>query len=148
MPSRRRDAERGRSRHTLVAVRETSALIYAPGSSPPEGKRIRRRGCSKRSWAQAPTPSPTKQLGGALPGIPHLGLEHRAAWAETKPDGTVTPRWSVGSSWIRSAIPTLQIMEMLLAALGRPNFTGQDRQTYCAHCDFGYTELRGHGRSR
>ena len=41
-----------------------------------------------------------------LPGIPHLGLEQRAAWAETKPDGTVTPRWTVGSAWIRSAIPT------------------------------------------
>jgi AcrR family transcriptional regulator len=38
-------------------------------------------------------------------------------------------------------------LEMLLAALGRPNFTGQDHQTYCAHSDFGYAELRGHGRS-
>jgi hypothetical protein len=44
--------------------------------------------------------------------------------------------------------PDTAIMEMLLAALGRPNFTGQDRQTYCAHCDFACTELRGQGRSR
>jgi hypothetical protein len=51
------------------------------------------------------------------------------------------------SAWIRSAIPTLQIMEMLLAAFGRPNFTGPDHQTYCAHGDFGYAELRGQGRS-
>jgi hypothetical protein len=43
--------------------------------------------------------------------------------------------------------PDTATLEMLLAALGRPNFTGQDRQTYCAHCDFGYTELRGPGRS-
>ena len=44
--------------------------------------------------------------------------------------------------------PDTAIMEMLLTVLGRPNFTGQDRQTYCAHCNFGYTELRRHGRSR
>ena len=25
-----------------------------------------------------------------LPGVPHLGLEHRAGWAEAEPDGTVT----------------------------------------------------------
>jgi hypothetical protein len=43
--------------------------------------------------------------------------------------------------------PDTAIMGMLLAALGRPNFTGQDHQTYCAHCDFGCTELRGQGRS-
>ena len=44
--------------------------------------------------------------------------------------------------------PDTAIMEMLPAALGRPNFTGQDLQTYCAHCDFGCTELHGQGRSR
>jgi hypothetical protein len=44
--------------------------------------------------------------------------------------------------------PDTAIMEILLAALGRPNFTGQDRHTYCAHCDFGCTELRGQDRSR
>jgi hypothetical protein len=44
--------------------------------------------------------------------------------------------------------PETAIMEMLLAALGRPNFTGQHRQTDCAHCAFDYTELRGQGRSR
>jgi hypothetical protein len=44
--------------------------------------------------------------------------------------------------------PDTAIMEMLLTVLGRPNFTGQDRQTYCAHCNFGCTELRRHGRSR
>ena len=25
-----------------------------------------------------------------LPGVPHLGLEHRAAWVEAEADGTVT----------------------------------------------------------
>ncbi len=25
-----------------------------------------------------------------LPGIPHLGLEHRAAWVEAESDGTIT----------------------------------------------------------
>jgi hypothetical protein len=25
-----------------------------------------------------------------LPGAPHLGLDHRAAWVEAEPDGTVT----------------------------------------------------------
>jgi hypothetical protein len=44
--------------------------------------------------------------------------------------------------------PDTAIMEMLPAVLGHPNFTGQNHQTYCAHCDFGYTELRGQGRSR
>jgi hypothetical protein len=43
--------------------------------------------------------------------------------------------------------PDTAIMEMLLAALGRPNFTARDHQTYCAHCNFGYIELRGQGRS-
>ncbi len=27
-----------------------------------------------------------------LPGLPYLGLEHRAAWVEAEADGT-TPRW-------------------------------------------------------
>jgi hypothetical protein len=44
--------------------------------------------------------------------------------------------------------PDTATLEMLPAASGRPNFTGRDRQTYCAHCNFGYTELRGQGRSR
>ncbi len=41
------------------------------------------------------TPSLPENAGAAsgcvlLPGIPHLGLEHRAAWVEAEPDGTVT----------------------------------------------------------
>jgi len=63
------------------------------------------------TWRLETRPSLPECAGAAsgcvlLPGISHLGLEHRAAWAETKPDGTVTPRWTVESAWIRSAIPT------------------------------------------
>jgi hypothetical protein len=63
------------------------------------------------TWPSETRPSLSECAGAAsgcvlLPGIPHLGKEHRAARAETRPDGTVTPRWSVGSAWIRSAIPT------------------------------------------
>lgn len=42
------------------------------------------------------TPSTTPEVDGVasgcvlLPGAPHLGLEHRAAWVEAEPDGTVT----------------------------------------------------------
>jgi hypothetical protein len=32
--------------------------------------------------------------------------------------------------------PDTAIIEMLLAALGRPNFTGRDRQTYCGALRF------------
>jgi hypothetical protein len=44
----------------------------------------------------AETPSTTPEVDGVasgcvlLPGAPHLGLDHRAAWVEAEPDGTVT----------------------------------------------------------
>ena len=40
-------------------------------------------------------PSTPEVIGAAsgallLPGVPHLGLDHRASWVEAEPDGTVT----------------------------------------------------------
>lgn len=50
-----------------------------------------------------------------LPGIPHLGLEHRAAWAEAEADGTVTSLVSrVGLDPISD--PDTAVLAMLLAA--------------------------------
>ena len=50
-----------------------------------------------------------------LPGIPHLGLEHRAAWVETDSDGTVTSMISrVGIDPISD--PDTAVLAMLLAA--------------------------------
>jgi hypothetical protein len=50
-----------------------------------------------------------------LPGIPHLGLEHRAAWVEAELDGTVTLLVSrVGVDPISD--PDTAILAMLLAA--------------------------------
>lgn len=50
-----------------------------------------------------------------LPGIPHLGLEHRAAWVEAEPDGTVTTLVSrVGVDPISH--PDTAILAMLLTA--------------------------------
>jgi len=50
-----------------------------------------------------------------LPGLPHLGLEHRAAWVETEADGTVTSMISrVGVDPIRD--PDTAVLAMLLAA--------------------------------
>lgn len=50
-----------------------------------------------------------------LPGIPHLGLEHRAAWVETERDGTVTSIVSrVGID--PNADPDTAVLAMLLAA--------------------------------
>jgi hypothetical protein len=50
-----------------------------------------------------------------LPGIPHLGLEHRAAWVEAESDGTVTSMVSrVGVDPISH--PDTAILAMLLAA--------------------------------
>src|SRR5690606_15766024 len=50
-----------------------------------------------------------------LPGIPHLGLEHRAAWVEAEADGTVTSMMSrVGVDPISH--PDTAILAMLLAA--------------------------------
>ncbi|CAN5239430.1 hypothetical protein BH11ACT7_BH11ACT7_09710 [soil metagenome] len=50
-----------------------------------------------------------------LPGLPHLGLEHRAAWVEAESDGTVTSMVSrVGVDPIHH--PDTAILAMLLAA--------------------------------
>lgn len=50
-----------------------------------------------------------------LPGLPHLGLEHRAAWVEAEADGTITGMVSrVGVDPISH--PDTAILAMLLAA--------------------------------
>jgi hypothetical protein len=50
-----------------------------------------------------------------LPGLPHLGLEHRAAWVEAESDGTITSMVSrVGVNPISH--PDTAILAMLLAA--------------------------------
>jgi len=50
-----------------------------------------------------------------LPGLPHLGIEHRAAWVEAESDGTVTKLLSsVGVH--TSDDPDLAVMAALLAA--------------------------------
>lgn len=50
-----------------------------------------------------------------LPGVPHLGLEHRASWVETDADGTVTSLVSrVGIDLIGD--PDTAVLAMLLAA--------------------------------
>jgi hypothetical protein len=82
------------------------------------------------TWPLETRPSLPECAGAAsgcvlLPGIPHLGLEHRAAWAETKPDGTVTPRWSVGSAWIRSAIPTPRFWRCCWPRKGTPTLSSR-----------------------
>jgi hypothetical protein len=50
-----------------------------------------------------------------LPGLPHLGLEHRAAWVEAEVDGTVTRLISqVGVDPAQD--PDTAVLAMLLAA--------------------------------
>jgi hypothetical protein len=50
-----------------------------------------------------------------LPGMPHLGLEHRAAWVEAEPDGTVTRLVSrVGVQPMED--PDLAVLAAFLAA--------------------------------
>lgn len=50
-----------------------------------------------------------------LPGLPHLGIEHRAAWVEAESDGTVTKLLSsVGVN--PTDDPDLAVMTALLAA--------------------------------
>lgn len=52
-----------------------------------------------------------------LPGLPHLGLEHRAAWVEADSDGTVTSlAGRVGLDPISD--PDTAVLAMLLAARG------------------------------
>jgi hypothetical protein len=66
------------------------------------------------------TPSLPECVGAAsgcvlLPGLPHLGLEHRAAWVEAELDGTITSMVSrVGLDPISH--PDTAILAMLLAA--------------------------------
>ncbi|AEF38518.1 hypothetical protein [Hoyosella subflava] len=50
-----------------------------------------------------------------LPGLPHLGLEHRATWAEAEADGTVTSLVTrIGVD--PNAHPDTAVLAMLLAA--------------------------------
>jgi hypothetical protein len=50
-----------------------------------------------------------------LPGLPHLGMEHRAAWVEAERDGTITRLLSqVGVDPARD--PDTAVLAMLLAA--------------------------------
>lgn len=50
-----------------------------------------------------------------LPGVPHLGLQHRAAWVEAESDGTVTSMVSrVGVDPISD--PDTAVLAMLIAA--------------------------------
>lgn len=50
-----------------------------------------------------------------LPGLPYLGLEHRAAWVEAEPDGTVVSMISrVGIDLISD--PDTAVLAMLLAS--------------------------------
>lgn len=50
-----------------------------------------------------------------LPGLPHLGLDHRAAWVEAESDGTVTSMVSrVGLDPIND--PDTAVLAMLLAS--------------------------------
>jgi len=50
-----------------------------------------------------------------LPGLPHLGLEHRAAWVEAERDGTVTRL--VSKVGVNPALdPDTAVLAMLLAA--------------------------------
>lgn len=63
------------------------------------------------------TPECVGAAGGCvlLPGLPHLGLEHRAAWVEAEQDGTVTRLVSlVGVDPAQD--PDTAVLAMLLAA--------------------------------
>lgn len=50
-----------------------------------------------------------------LPGVPHLGLDHRAAWVEAEADGTVTRLVSVRGVDLDSD-PDTAVLALLLAA--------------------------------
>ncbi|SDC49886.1 peptidase [Rhodococcus tukisamuensis] len=50
-----------------------------------------------------------------LPGLPYLGLDHRAAWVEAEPDGTVTSMVS-RVSLDPNCDPDTAVLAMLLAA--------------------------------
>ena len=50
-----------------------------------------------------------------LPGLPHLGLEHRAAWVEAERDGTITRL--ISAVGVNPALdPDTAVLAMLLAA--------------------------------
>ncbi len=65
-------------------------------------------------------PSTPEALGSAsgcvlLPGLPHLGLEHRAAWVEAEVDGTVTRL--ISQVGVNPALdPDTAVLAMLLVA--------------------------------
>ena len=66
---------------------------------------------------QHSTPEAEQAASGCLllPGLPHLGIEHRAAWVEAESDGTVTKLLSsVGVRTVDD--PDLAVMAALLAA--------------------------------
>ncbi len=50
-----------------------------------------------------------------LPGVPHLGLDHRAAWVEAEPDGTVT-RLVARRGVDPSRDPDTAVLAMLMVA--------------------------------
>ena len=50
-----------------------------------------------------------------LPGIPHLGLDHRAAWVETEPDGSVS-RFVAAHEVDPDQDPDTAVLALLLAA--------------------------------
>lgn len=50
-----------------------------------------------------------------LPGIPHLGLEHRAAWVEAESDGTIT-RLVSAAGMDPMSDPDLAVLATLIAA--------------------------------
>jgi len=64
------------------------------------------------------SPSTTPEVAGVasgcvlLPGAPHLGLDHRAAWVEAEPDGTVTRLLS-----LRGIDPSQDVDTAVLALL-------------------------------
>jgi hypothetical protein len=63
------------------------------------------------------TPEAERAASGCLllPGLPHLGIEHRAAWVEAESDGTITKLLSsIGVQ--PSDDPDLAVMTALLAA--------------------------------
>jgi len=91
---------------TIFGVREELPETPAPGTV---------------GLVLAESPTTVPECNGAasgcvlLPGLPHLGLEHRAAWVEAESDGTVTSMVSrVGVDPISH--PDTAILAMLLAA--------------------------------
>ena len=86
----------------------------------PRGRIARRPGRWWRPPPAAPAPPPPAAARAAsgcllLPGLPYLGIEHRAAWVEAASDGTVTKL--VSSVDVHTSDdPDLAVMAALLAA--------------------------------